>query len=898
MLAPLATVTLSASTRLGPYEVIAPLGAGGMGEVYRAKDTRLEREVAIKILPEGFAADEQRRLRFEREAKAISSLNHPNICALHDVGHENGTHYLVMELLEGDSLADRLAKGALPPDQVLRYGSQIADALECAHKHTVVHRDLKPGNVVLTKTGAKLLDFGLARTAAGDGTPGGSSDLMTAAKPLTEQGTIVGTFQYMAPEQLEGQEADARTDIFALGALLFEMATGRHAFEGKSRTSLIAAIVSAQPPPISSITPMCPPALDHIVRKCLEKDADERWQSAHDVAEELRWIAQAGSQAGVASSVAVRRRTRESIAWTLAALGAVVALGLAVLLARSRAKVPTAFRASLPPPPGTAVVPYDELGLALSSDGRSLAFVALARDGSKQIWIRDFSAASARPVPETQGAWYPFWSPDGRYLGFFADGKLKKVDVRGGSPQVLADAPTGRGGSWSKNDVILFAPNIRAPIQSIPASGGTPTPVTRFDAAKETSHRWPHFLPDGRHFLYMSRGRNEGNKPELGRLALGSLDSPEPTILAEDATNAAYVPPGYVLYGRSANLVAQRFELKSLRLVGEPVTVLEEKLAYWEAKNLVMFAASDDGSLVYLPGTSRQTVLTWYDRSGRTLGTVGDAGNQFDARLSPDGKKIASVRGDPPKSDIWINDLEYTRAFRFTFRSGAFSGPRWSRDASRMMFACQPKLVADICSKSFRDGGDVALLVEGPNWKDTGGWLPDGSVVYDDQNPETNLDLLVMPGDGKKETRVLLQTPFNESAPEPSPDGRWVAYLSDETGRAEVYVRSASGSPEQWQISTGGGEHPRWRGDGRELFFTTPDGKLMATSIETNPSFRPASPKALFTLPEPPNRLLPLFEDVTPDGNRFLLNLPTESAASVGFRVVLDWPALIEGQQK
>jgi len=891
MLAALVTVPLAASTRLGPYVVIAPLGAGGMAEVYRARDTRLDRDIAIKILPEGFAADEQRRLRFEREAKVISSLNHPHICTLYDVGHENGTHYLVMELLEGESLADRLARGPLPPDQVLRYGAQIADALECAHRHGVVHRDLKPGNVVITKAGAKLLDFGLARASADGGAQGGSSDLATAEKPLTQQGTIVGTFQYMAPEQLEGQEADARTDIFALGALLFEMATGKHAFDGKTRTSLIAAIVSSEPPAISSVVPVCPPALDHVVRKCLEKDADERWQSAHDVAEELRWIAQAGSQAGVASSIAVRRKTRESLAWTLAALCAAAAIALGVALVRSRAHAPTAFRASLPPPQGTALVPYDELGLALSGDGRSLAFVALARDGSKQIWIRDFSAPTARPVPETQGAWYPFWSPGGRYLGFFAEGKLKKVDVRGGSPQVLADAPSGRGGSWSKDDVILFAPNLRAPIQSIPASGGAPVPVTRLDATKETSHRWPQFLPDGRHFLYLSRGRIEG-KPELGRLALGSLDSPEPTILVEDATNAAYVAPGYLLYGRSANLLAQRFDLKSLRLVGEPVTVLEEKLAYFEPKNLVVFAASDEGSLVYLPGTSRPTVLTWYDRSGRALGTIGEAGSQFDARLSPDGKKIASGRGDGPKSDIWIHDLEYDRAFRFTLRSGVFFGPRWSRDASRLMFVCQPKLVADICTKSMRDGGDLAALVEGPDWKGTGGWLPDGSVVYDDQNPETNTDLMMMPGDGKGEPRVLLRTPFDESGPEPSPDGRWVAYLSDETGRAEVYVRSSGGSPGQWQISTGGGGQPRWRGDVKELFFTTPDGKLMATAIETHPAFRPGSPKTLFTLPEPPNRLLPLFEDVTPDGNRFLLNLPTESAGSVGFRVILHWRAL------
>jgi hypothetical protein len=522
-----------------------------MGEVWRGKDTRLDRSVAVKILPVAFAEDDERRQRFEREAKTISSLSHPHICTLFDVGHEGEAHFLVMELLEGESLADRLQKGPLPLDQVVKFGAQVAEALSAAHKQGIVHRDLKPGNVMLTKSGAKLLDFGLARSGAGLGGVSGSTALPTEAKPLTTAGTVLGTFQYMAPEQLEGAEADPRTDIFALGALIYEMATARRAFEGKSKTSLIAAILSTQPPPISSVQPVMPPALDHVVRKCLEKDPDDRWQSAHDVASELRWIGEAGSQAGVPTTLSVRRRSRERLAWGLVALLGTAAGLLAVVQLRRPAAPAVAFRATLDPPPETSLIPFDELGLALSPDGRQLAFVAIAADGSKQIWIRDLAEMSARPLGETSGAWYPFWSPDGRHLGFFADGKLKRIDLRGGSPQVIAEAPSGRGGSWGQGDVILFSPNIRSAIHQVPATGGTPTPVTRFLPEQETSHRWPHFLPDGRHFLFLLRARTSG-QPEVGRLMLASLDSPEATLLIDDATNATYVDPGYLLYGRAA----------------------------------------------------------------------------------------------------------------------------------------------------------------------------------------------------------------------------------------------------------------------------------------------------------------------------------------------------------
>jgi serine/threonine protein kinase len=885
-----------AGSRLGPYELVSPIGAGGMGEVWRGRDTRLDRSVAVKILPAGIAQDEQFRVRFEREAKTISSLNHPHICTLFDVGHEGETHFLVMELVEGESLADRLQRGPLPLDQVVKVGAQVAEALDGAHRQGIVHRDLKPANVMLTKTGAKLLDFGLARSGAAVAGLSGSTELPTEAKPVTTAGTVLGTFQYMAPEQLEGAEADARTDIFALGALLYEMATGRRAFDGKSRTSLIAAILSTQPPPISSVQPVLPPALDHVVRRCLEKDPDDRWQSAHDVASDLRWIADAGSQAGVPATVTIRRRSRERLAWALAVLLGATATVLAFvgLLRSGDATVP--FRATLSPPPDTSLIPFDELGLSLSPDGRQLAFVAIGEDGSKRIWIRDLSDMSARPVPETEGAWYPFWSPDGRFLGFFADGKLKRIDLRGGSPQVIADAPSGRGGSWGPDDVIVFSPNISTGVHSVPATGGTPTPVTRFDPEKETSHRWPQFLPDGRHFLFLLRARVSG-KPEVGRLALGSLDSTEPTVLIEDATNAAYVEPGYLVYARTNNLYAWRFDAARQRLLGQPTPIVKEKVSFFEPKNLAVFTASDSGVIVYLPEAVPKTTLEWSDPSGRKLESLGPPGFYGAPRISPDGAKVAYTLADTSQglSDLWVRDLQYDRTLRLTQKSGFFLFPVWSRDSSRLMFGCQPKGVPDLCVRSLREAGDAELLFESPTWTTPGSWMPDGkAVLFSDQDPQTNDDIKILTMDGKREAHVLLQTPFDESYPEASPDGRWYAYVSNETGRSEVCIRPTSGSPEQWQISTGGGSQARWRGDGRELYYVAPDGYLMGVSIETRPVFRPGQPRRLFELPERPVRDTPVFEDVTPDGRRFLLNVPVTARSSVGFHLIVNWPSLLD----
>src|SRR5215470_3588648 len=514
-------MNLATGTRLGPYEVLSPLGAGGMGEVYRARDTRLDRTVAVKILAQHLSSTPERRQRFDREARTISSLSHPHICALYDVGRQDGIDYLVMEYIEGESLAHRLGTGPLPLNQVLMYAIQVAYALDKAHRAGIVHRDLKPANIMLTRTGAKLLDFGLAKLLGThpEADLAAQSNLLTERMSLTGEGTIVGTFQYMAPEQLEGGQVDARTDIFAFGAVLYEMITGRKAFSGKSRVSLIGAILRDDPPSISTIQPMSPPALDHVVKTCLAKEPDERWQTADDLMRELRWIAESGSEAATRGPVTSGGKNRERLAWIAATATLLVAL-VAALLVIARLREPPVdtgvVRLTIPAPNLIAV--YSSF--AISPDGRRLAFTGTDSSGKPRLWVRQLDSLTPQPLPETDGAGYPFWSPDGRFIGFFAGGKLKKIDVSGGSPQTLCEAPNSRGGTWNRDGVIVFAPRTTSALYRVSAAGGDPAPLTTLDQASEASHRWPQFLPDGRHYLYLSRQERSG-------IYLGSLDSKE-----------------------------------------------------------------------------------------------------------------------------------------------------------------------------------------------------------------------------------------------------------------------------------------------------------------------------------------------------------------------------------
>ena len=673
-------MTLAAGSRLGPYEIISLIGAGGMGEVYRTKDTRLERTVAIKVLPERFSSDAEVRQRFEREAKTISSLSHPHICGLYDVGHQDGTDYLVMEYLEGGTLTERLARGPLPTEQVLRYGIQMTDALDKAHRQGIVHRDLKPSNIMLTKSGVKLVDFGLAKLkAAGPVAFSAVTALPTEAANLTAEGTLLGTLQYMAPEQLEGKEAGARTDIFALGAVLYEMATGKNAFSGTSQASLISAIMTSEPVPISSVQPMTPPALDRVVKTCLAKDPEDRWQSAHDVTLELKWIAEGGLRVGLPAPMAASRKSRERLLWTALAILALAALLPWVILDRKVTRADAAVtRFAVLPPDNASFLGGDFDPVTISPDGRRLALLATS-GGRRRIWIRALESLTAEPLPGTEGASYPFWSPDSRFIGFFANGKLKKIEASGGSVQALCDAPDGRGGAWNRDGVILFAPRpIGESLYRVSSSGGAPVPATRLEPSRqESAHRWPCFLPDGRHFLYLA---SISTRHARNGIYVGSLDSKETTLLISADSNVAYSPAVHLLFVRDQTLMAQRFDAKRQRLAGEVVPVVE-RMSQSRGSSHSPFSVSENGVLAYWTGDTKKE-LVWFDQVGRRLGSLGSAGDVPNFSFSPDEKRVALARTDARSgaSDIWVVEVSRGVSSRLTLDRLEENFPIWSPD--------------------------------------------------------------------------------------------------------------------------------------------------------------------------------------------------------------------------
>lgn len=877
---------LTAGTKLGPYEIQSPLGAGGMGEVYRARDTRLDRDVAIKVLPANLSSDPSLRQRLEREAKAVSKLTHPHICTMHDIGHQDGVDFIVMELVEGETLEQRLTKGPLPPDQVLRIAAQVADALARAHKMGFVHRDLKPANIMLTKTGAKLMDFGLAKQSGPAPLATALTEMTMEHAKLTSEGMLVGTFQYMAPEQLEGKEADARADIFALGELIYEMATGKPAFTGKSRASLIAAILTTEPPPMESLQPMAPVSLGRIVRKCLAKDPDERWQSASDLAAELKWIADGGSQSGETARPKVTTAIPSRLSWVLA--GAFFVLALAGGLAWW-----TAIHRRLPAMYFHASVPFAPNDVALSSDGRVLAMVGYsAAANDYMLWTYEIGGQRTTPLEGTHGANYPFWSPDGKSIGFFADGKLKKVDVSGGQVQVLCDAPNGRGGAWNREGTILFAPDALGPILRVSSAGGSPVLVTKVDTARsEVGHRWPVFLPDQKHFLYLAA--NFSGRPGINAIFVGSLDSAEKHFVVSASANAFYSEPGFLLYMRDQTLVAQAFNLKNFTLSGEPHTVTDAVL-YFPQVYRAAFSVSGPELLVAQTGKGVYlSQLAWFDRTGKAMGASSKPSWYNNVQLSPDGHRIATDQTDQDgrNIDVWVQDPARDMSTRLTFDPALDTTPSWSPDGKQLVFSSNRSLNFRLYLKNADGSGAEHELAEaGADAFNSLDWSHDGKYILTRRHNE--LWYLSLPDRAQK---PLIQG-WVVKAAQFSPDGRWVAYASNESGSMEVYVAPFPGVNGKWQVSTGGGQEPRWRKDGKELFYMSPDSKMMAVSVITGTSFASGAPVVLFQT----HRRIPISSqdtysyDVSADGQRFLIATQLDESAVAPLTVLLNWASAME----
>jgi eukaryotic-like serine/threonine-protein kinase len=879
---------LAPGTQLGPYEILSPLGAGGMGEVYRARDTRLDRTVAIKILPAHFSSDPVRKQRFDREAKTISSLNHPHICVLFDVGRQDGTDYLVMECVEGETLATRLEKGPLPLDQVLKYGAQIADALDKAHRSGIVHRDLKPANIILSSTGAKLLDFGLARPAVPLATAA-TLTMAASSSPVTEEGAILGTFQYMSPEQLQGNELDARSDIFSFGTVLYEMITGKRAFAGKSQLSVATAILEKDPEPISAMKPMTPPSLDHTIRRCLAKDPEDRWQTARDLALELRWTAASGSGANGPVNLPRRGKALAHAGWLLAAVLLLLLIGGATAWWRSSSR-------RLAPMYFHTPVPFAANDLALSPDGHTLAMVAYSTQSNNYVlWTHEVGGRQANSLAGTQGASYPFWSPDGKFIGFFADGKLKKVQASGGQAEAICDAPNGRGGSWNRDGVILFSSDALAGLSRVSSRGGTPVEFTKPDSSRlESSHRWPYFLPDGKHFLFMAA--NFSGQLEANAIFLASLDSPEKHLIVSSSANAAYSEPGYLVYLRDRTLVAQPLDPRRFVLTGEPHT-LSDDVMYFPGVDRAVFSVAGTGVLVTQTGKGAAlSQLTWFNRNGESAGTIGLPESINNVRLSPDGRRVAEDKSDAAgrNIDIWIREPLRNAIARLTFDPSLDQDPIWSPDGKKILFSSNRRLLGfHLYLKNADGSGSEEEVADfGPGLQvNPWDWSRDSKYILFRRANE--LWYCSWP---ERVPKPLLLEKWTARNAQFSPDGRWVAYASNETGNMEIYVSSFPNADGKWQVSTTGGQEPRWRGDGKELFYLSAEGKMMAVAIKAGASFEAGSPVALFqTHRRAPVSAQDFFSyDVTADGQKFLVLTKVNESNAAPLSILLNWSSELE----
>jgi serine/threonine protein kinase len=903
---------LSIGTRLGPYEILAPLGAGGMGEVYRARDARLGRDVAVKVLPVALASNSERLKRFEIEARAASALNHPSLVTIHDIGSSDGVEYIAMELVEGRTLREVLMDGPVPPRMLLAIGAQMADGLARAHAAGIVHRDLKPENVMVTRDGfAKLLDFGLAKLTEVEGL-----DHATKAPTVsgaTEPGVVMGTIGYMSPEQALAKPVDFRSDQFSLGSILYEMAAGRRAFSRDSAPETLTAIIRAEPEPLSALAPLTPAPLRWVVERCLAKNAEDRYASTRDLARDLATLrdrlsetSSGTSLAGVAATAPTpSRRAVRAIPWVLAIL---LAAGLAWLLSatsRSKTAAPAPMRFSVTLPPGVALSQSDiESHSSISPDGRWLVFVGSSGE-REQLYLRAIDSIDAHPLSGTEGAISPFWSPDSGNIGFFADGKIQRIRVAGGPPQVICNGGIEALPSWGSSGQILFIQvGQRGGLWAVEAAGGEPRRLRGLETARnETAHLWPRFLADGRHFLFttIDPSLERGGFP----LRLGSLDSKEATTVGRISSRFE-VASGHLLVVREGVLLAQPFD--GQRVTGEPVA-LAEHVYQFNGPMMAGFSASQTGTIAYELAT-RPSRVSWLDRHGAVLETLPVTGAVLSLRLSPDDRRMAMAIDDEKKgsSDIWTYEFERRLPARVTLDPRDEKNPVWSADGRMIYFRCDWHGPPDVCRVTVGAPETAAPFVERPGVQLPEDVSPDGrSLVFAEFIRRTNGDLWLYPLAGQGQAAPLTQTPFDEKGARFSPDGRWLAYYSNESGNREVYLRPVAETGERVRVSSGGGTMPRWRRDGKELFYVNnisgfSGSPLMAVPIQTDGStFRAGLPKALFETQLPANMRHPggpanSFA-VAPDGQRFLLPRPAGSArepAPSTITVVLNWPALLK----
>jgi serine/threonine-protein kinase len=866
-------MTLSAGTRLGPYEILAPLGAGGMGEVYRARDTRLGREVAIKVLPGELSSDKERLRRFEQEARSASALNHPNIVTIHDIGQADSAPYIAMELVEGKTVRELIASGPLPVRTLLTISAQVAEGLAKAHGAGIVHRDLKPENLMVSADGfVKILDFGLAKLAE---TPDALSRSPTMAPPGTHPGTVLGTVGYMSPEQAAGQELDFRSDQFSLGSILYEMATGKRAFGRATTVDTLAAILHEEPEPIGRLNPGIPGPVRWIVERCLEKDPRARYASTLDLARDLAGVREHISELSggeTALSPGTRRRSQKLFRWILPAAALVVGLVGGLLLRRldrEPSQEAPPMRLNLAFPPEESFAPAESPGLAISPDGMRLVYVGRRPEGKRGLYVRPLDRLETTALPGTEGALNPFFSPDGDWVGFGAEGKLKKVSLSGGQPMVLCDAPTLRGASWGADGTILFSPVGNTPLLRVSDKGGEPKPLTKLEPEKgERTHRWPDILPGGKTALLTIHSLSADY--ESARIGAVSLETGERRILFEGGTHARYVSSGHIIYARAGSLFAVLFDAKRLEVTGSPVPVLDGVSGFIPA-GFANYVVSSRGSLVYAPRDPRasERELVWLDRKGSTRLLTEVRRNYGAPSFSPDGRRLAVVAFGVTgglSANIWIYDLARDSWAQLT-SGGSNSSPVWSPDGKRMVFASNRNGPINLFWVPTDRSAEPEQLTNTTGWPIASSWAPDGrTLIVSVQPGASGYDLSELSLDGDRTMRPLLATPSSEDAARLSPDGRWMAYHSNESGRPEVYVTRYPDPSGKSQISTNGGTDPVWSPDGRELYFRS-GNKLMAVSIETAPEVRSGLPRALFEGP---------FDafDITPDGERFVLVRP------------------------